>query len=228
MERGNFYLSDTDIEHAMADFNKAINLDPHCGKAYIGRSRLYQFMKKWQLAFGELQKAESMATPGIAIDATFESAFLRKELQQFPQALAEYDRVLKSGLLSKKRQACAFLQRGEIYKRTSKHKEAVADFSSAVKNDPTLVQAYLLRARSYEALKKFKEALADYTWIVNSDPDKISGDGSGGFVSSIPESYRERANIYQAMGRPDLARKDRAAALSNERQTMDIAPFRLP
>jgi len=228
LERGNYYMNDTETEHAMADFNKAIAIDPHCGKAYIGRNRLYQFMRKWPLAFSELQTAAKMAAPEIGIDAMYESAFLHKELQQNSEALAEYGKVLKSGLLSKKRLACAFMQRGEVNLRMKKPEAATSDFSAALKSDPKLQHAYLLRARLYFSAKKFNQALADYSYIIHSDPEKFSGDGAGGYSSGIPEALRERANVYQAMGLGDLARKDRAAALSNERQTLDIAPFRLP
>ncbi len=228
MERGNLYLCDADIEHAMPDFDKAIKLDPHCGKAYIGRSRLYQYMKKWPLAFSELQQAVRMAPPSIGVDALFESAFLHKDLQQFAESLADYNKVLQSGLLSKQRQAAAFQQRGELYMRMSKREQAIADLTSALANDPSLLQAHLVRGRMYAQLRKLDLALADYTWVINSDPEKITGDGVSGFVSRVPEAYRERARIYQSMGRLDLARKDQISALKDERQSLDSAPSTLP
>ena len=42
LNRGNAYLSKSDIEHAFADFNAALRLDPKNAWAYAERGNLYK------------------------------------------------------------------------------------------------------------------------------------------------------------------------------------------
>jgi tetratricopeptide (TPR) repeat protein len=228
LERGSWYLLDGDFDNGMADFDRALVVDPRCARAHIGKSRLYKGHNQTQMALAELQKAARLAPPNFAVDAVFESAFLHRELAQYPQALAEYDKVLKSGFLSKKRQAYAVFQRGEIYLRTGKFEAAIVDFCSALQKDPTLILAQLMRARAYTSLNDLKPALADYNAIISLGQKSQSAESDAVFSADLPAAFRERAAIFERLGRKDLALKDKAAAQNFERQTMDLAPFTRP
>lgn len=226
VERGNAYLLDGDAENSSADFKKAIALDPRCAKAHIALSRCYQCLKKWPEAFAELQKAAQVATPAFAVDAIFEAAFLHRELSQYSQALAEYNQVVNSGLLSKKRLSYAIFQRGEVYFRTNKFDLALADANAAIKADPEFMLPRLMRARLYTRDNNFNAALADCSYIIKCGGEKFTGGAYKSLGGEAKDAYEERALIYHKIGRDDLAKKDRAAARGDEKDTLEMMPFR--
>jgi tetratricopeptide (TPR) repeat protein len=57
---------------------------------------------------------------------------------------------------------------------------------------------YLNRARLYESLGKHKEAITDYSTSLDLSPS--------------PTALKERASVFEKMGRKDMAEKDRKEA----------------
>lgn len=51
-----------------------------------------------------------------------------------------------------------------------KHKEAIDDFSSVIKNNPKNAHAYFRRAFSYKALKDYNQAAEDFELAKSLDP----------------------------------------------------------
>jgi tetratricopeptide (TPR) repeat protein len=225
VQRGNWNMIDSEYDKAIADFNKALTIDPRCARAHIGLSKVYQSLRNWPQALAELQEAGRIGPALVTVDTVFESAFVHRELCQYPQALTEYDSVLKSGLLSKNRQAIAYLQRGETYNRSGKPDMAANDLSSAIKLDPKLLPAYLARARAHRRLNQVPKAIADYSALIEGEKKGFPVSSVGGLTSYLPVAYRERAELYARTGRADLAKKDKDAGLSFEREQVDLVPF---
>jgi len=225
LERGNARMNDADIELAMTDFDKAIACDPRCTRAYIGRYFVYCDLRKFDQALAQSKKAIELGPPDLAIDALNLQANLHKELKQFPLALAEYDRVIKSNLLSKRRLSWAYLQRGVVHDRLGQNAQAIEDYSTAIKQDPELGKAYVYRANDYRDLGDIKRALADYAFVVERVEHPPAGVRGGGFDSERKDVYHFRSILYTRIGRPDLARADKAAELRQNRMDVDLSPF---
>ena len=66
--RGIAYIWKKQYDLAVADFNKAIELDPKNGKAYNNRAIVYSYQGETDKARQDLQKAQSL---GIAVNPDF-------------------------------------------------------------------------------------------------------------------------------------------------------------
>jgi tetratricopeptide (TPR) repeat protein len=226
LELGNANILESDIEKALPEFNRAIELDPKCARAYIGRYYVYGGQHQFRQALAELKKAYEAGPPDMSMDALNLQAALHKDQHQFPEALAEYTRVIESNLFSKRRLSYVYVQRGIVNDRLGKIAAAISDYTTAAKLDPTLGQAFLYRGNDYRGMGDFKRALADYGHLL--DQSKVErGGGQPGYGSSMRKNaFRDRAILYSSMGRPDLAKADRMAAYKYEREDMDLMPFR--
>lgn len=229
LHRGQAYLLDGDTDNALKDFNKALAIDPHFAPAFIGRARIYQEQQQYNRAFADLQQAAALGTEDVKLGALWEAAFLRREIKQLPAAVHQYDQLLN--LMSKlkatkPRQALVTVQRGETYHRMGNLTAAVADCDAALILDPDLNQAHMTRARMYAALHNLPKALADYNIIIAQEKKEKPGDFFGGLSSTLPTLYKERSDIYRALGKPELAVKDLKAAQQYQAQTLQAVPFR--
>jgi tetratricopeptide (TPR) repeat protein len=68
-----------------------------------------------------------------------------------------------------------------------------------LKADPKAVEAYEYRGACYQELGNFQNALADFSKAI--ELDRTNG-----------RVFTERAKVYDAMHKPDLAAKDRLIA----------------
>ncbi|MBU6453280.1 MAG: tetratricopeptide repeat protein [Cyanobacteria bacterium REEB67] len=226
LERGNARFLDSDIDLAMSDFNQAIKLDPHCARAYIGRYFVYCAHRQFAQALAQLKKVYEIAPPDIAMDALNLQATLHKEIDQFPEALAEYTRVIKSNHFSKRRLSYVYLERGIVNDRLGKIAAAIQDYTSATKLDPTLGQAFLYRGNDYRNINQVNRALADYGHLIGAGKLEIGEEHSDFSRTMRKDAYRERSILYSKIRRPDLAKADRMAAYRCDREDMELMPFR--
>jgi tetratricopeptide (TPR) repeat protein len=225
LERGNSYLADSEIEKALSDFNKAIELDPHCTRAYFGRYFVYSDGHHTAQALAALKKAAEIGPADLSIDALNLQASLHKDMKQYPEALAEYTRVINSKLFSKKRLSVVYLNRGVVSDRLGKIPAAITDYTSAVKLVPDSGQAYLFRANDYRDMGDFKRAKADYDLVANEVEHVPVEKRKSGFEMAKKNLYRFRSVFYTQIKRPDLAKADMTALSRQEREDVDMAPF---
>jgi tetratricopeptide (TPR) repeat protein len=225
--RGGAYLSDGDATNALADFKKALSIDPNCAKAHIGISRVCEIAKKYPGAFFELDQAMKSGNQSTKTKVLWESARLHREVNDYDKSLALYAQLINTKDLSAAEKSYAYFQRGEVYLRTHKNPAALADFTSSIRLDPNLMAAHGTRAAIYIALNKPKEALADFDAIIavgsQYDSDDIFNDLPS---QQLIDTYRHRADLYQKLGKTDLAEADRKTIKKLEKKVFDGAPMR--
>lgn len=83
---------------------------------------------------------------------------------------------------------------------------AVKDISAAIKMKGPQIKLLSLRAEAYGAAGQYKEAAADYTAVIEREKR------DGGLVGVSPDLFKERANMYEAMGKKNMADLDRKLA----------------
>jgi tetratricopeptide (TPR) repeat protein len=225
IERGNMYLFDTEPEKARADFNKALSLDAKCAKAHIGLSRVCENLLDIPGAIIELDKAARVSTPAYAADALFQKAFLQRESGNLPAALASYDKLIKSGTLSPRREAMAIFQRGETYMRMNRPGEAMVDFNTSLKRDPNREQCHLIRADLYVQMHKPQLAIQDLSWIIDGNHPNITDAYARRHELEKPNVLRKRAAIYKQLGNLGLAARDDKLAQALDKEIIEDSPF---
>lgn len=156
--RGSVYLQQRDYARALADYSKAIELNPNSTSGYVGR------------AFTYAEKGDT----GPAID-DIEKAFklgLGYRLEELTQHDLDRIHPLTTKAIERNGQdAIAYFGRGRAYAMNDEWERAIADYSSAIERDPTLVAAYIYRGKAYQELSyDDPRALADLNKAIELDP----------------------------------------------------------
>lgn len=132
---------------------------------YLARARCFYFLGSYAQA---LQDASEVIRrlPNKA-DAYLIRAKAGKMLGQFPQALEDYSTSIRL-----RPSAEAHYGRGLTYVREyqGKDREALDDFTAAIRFDPKHVGAYKARAEIYSRHEQFQLALQDSEMVLKLDP----------------------------------------------------------
>ena len=90
LNRGNVYLSKSDVEHALADFNEALRLDPKNAWGFATRGNLYKGKGDFDRALTDLNEAIQL-DPGYAL-AFFSRGELYKDKGDLARAHVRHER----------------------------------------------------------------------------------------------------------------------------------------
>lgn len=99
----------------------------------------------------------------------------------------------------------AFFNQGNANVDSEDYQEAIADFTKAIKINPTYKDAYYWRAYVYRKLKNYQAGIADYTKLISLNPD------------SRLFYYYDRGNAYREL-------KNYQAAIADYTKAMKINP----
>ncbi|MBX9952426.1 MAG: tetratricopeptide repeat protein [Candidatus Obscuribacterales bacterium] len=117
-------------------------------------------------------------------------ATILENLKQYDRAVAEYRRLLKD-----KYEDQVVYREVNCLQAMGKPEEAIKCLNALIAHNKQDDTGYLSRARLLESMGKHKEAIADYSKAYDLQPSKAA--------------LKERAAVYEKIGRKDLAQKDR-------------------
>lgn len=188
-------------EKALADFHKAIELEPKEIDHRLARAEFYRQQKKYdeaaadidaviarnpENAGGYLLKAQILRDQGKTEDAV---AALDRANELAPNAPAPYqqrgeiyrlDENLPKAIEQFSRvlqvqpgNLLALLHRGEAYLANKQYDEALADIEAVLKEAPDLAVAHGLRAQALASLKRIPEAIAEMEKLAETNPDQL-------------------------------------------------------
>lgn len=174
---------------SIADFTRAIELNPSYAEAYYRRGNAYQVMRQFPQAVADWERAIAHAPddPRVPI---FRSRIYRVQ-NQFQQALAAADQAIARTPDN----AEAYLNRGGIHQDAKRYKAAIGDFTKAVELNPQYSFAYNNRGNAHANLGDFDAAQADYDTAIRLNP---------GFTNA----HFNRARLAARAGRTDDAMSD--------------------
>ncbi|MBE9036861.1 serine protease [aff. Roholtiella sp. LEGE 12411] len=154
-----------DFKGAIADYTKAIRLNPNYLNAYNNRGLARYSLGDNEGALSDFNQVLKI-NPKDA-DAYNNRGLARSVLGDRKGALADYNQALKIN----PNYTLAYNNRGIVRNNLEDEKGALADFNQALKINPNYAEAYAGRAISRYKLGDKQGAIADYTQALQIDPN---------------------------------------------------------
>lgn len=188
--RGLIYSRWKEYEKAIADFTRAIELEPGRSQYRTQRAIAYYNLGEVEKVIEDCEKAIELGQPDA--DTYKFLADGQRKRKEFDKAIENYGKAI--GLNSKF--SAAYNNRGVAYEALNLDQQALADYRKAARlttRDP------LYHSNAGNALKRlgrYKEAVTSYNKAIKLKPDDA-------------DLYRRRAEAYDALGQSDKAERDR-------------------
>ena len=162
-------------DRALADYAKAIFLDPTNYQAFVGRSVIHLQRGEYEKAITDLHVAERIDSGKEAYRAAMvrlleERGDTRLLKNEFDGAIADFTEAIK---VDPKR-ATFYLKRAAAYGAKYNADDAVNDYSEAIRISMDNVEAYIGRGELYRRRNAFSAALADFDQAVQRQPSNIT------------------------------------------------------
>ena len=162
--RGSEKFAAGDLDEAIADHSRAIELDPGLAEAWAYRAAAYGKKR-------DLDRALSDGTRAIELDPTLWAAWANRgtahtDRGEIAEAIADDTRAIElapRAVVVWKNRAAAYLEMGDLPR-------ASADATKAIELDPAFAEAWLLRAKALRMKGDFDAAIADATRAIELAP----------------------------------------------------------
>ena len=235
-----------DLEEALAECQKALDIDPGLATVYGDRCEILLKMRAIPLALDDALKH-------VELEPQHASAYRSRMLAyaysgQTEEALTAADRAVE--LTEANRitppSFSIYVSRGDILQRLERHDEALEDYDKAVELGPFRSYTYKRRANLHFHLQNYDKALADIakavelnpddtsalTWIKPSDVAKCPDESFRKGILDLADKvialdkgvglgHQHRMEVYAAFGREGEALEDvKAAVQSNPRNRL--------
>lgn len=182
---------------ALADYDKALELNPSDANIYAWRGFAHYYFDKYQQALNDWDRA-------LQVDSACLQAYLWRSMyyrfvkKDNKAALADLNKAIEFN----PDKPGGYSMRSLLYKEENLYDLALDDITKAIELEPNSVHHYSNRADLYKEVKMFNKAIADYTTYIQlqerDDPDNIL----------LPWGYYHRAECYEALGDKIKAQAD--------------------
>jgi len=187
-DRGGNYLDIGQPEKAIADFTKAVELDPEYAYAWANRGITYAHQKNVAAANDDLNKAEEIDP---RVEVIFHGrAVLAMDANDLPAAI----RALTRAIDMKDRNIWALGQRARLHYIREEYDRVMADAETLLNYEPTSFSGAFLKTKALSQTQRYQEALS---YLDNVDQK----------ISSHNDFRLLRAEIYVKMGDAETARE---------------------
>ena len=205
-----------EFEQSVQLYTDILRSHPHLPMAYIGRAKVYLELGKTELAMKDFDSAVKYDT-NMNTWAIRSRGDLLQKCHRYEDAIKDYDKFL-----AKHPDKSVVSDRATCYMRMKKYPLAIEGFTEALKHQlAKRTHTITKRGDCYLALGQYQKALADYDSVLKEDPD---GNRSQDNYAKVHEA---RAQCFEKLGKPDLAKKERSTAEEARREMLDLAPFTL-
>jgi tetratricopeptide (TPR) repeat protein len=192
--RGLAWQRKGDLARALADFDRAVEIDPGREDAWRSRGRAHLYNHDYDRAIHDLDRALRLKPQEER------SYYLRgdawREKGDHDKAIADYDAALRLN----PQDAETLRYRGTQWTMKGDHDKAIADYDAALRLNPQDAETLRCRGDAWRRKGDPVRALADFDRAVAATPE---GDST---------SLSARGRLHLAAGRPAAAAADFAAA----------------
>jgi tetratricopeptide (TPR) repeat protein len=175
-----------EFEAAIADFTRAIALDPKLSDGYYDRALVESDIGRYAAALDDFATVANAASSYPSY--YYYRGYVHFENNDFDQAIAD----LTTASQTMAQDASVFYLRAKAFDAKGDRESAIADFSAAIRLKPAdsgvLNSAYRWRGTEAFGLKRYDEAIADFSAVMKLNP-------------SDADATMRRANAYYAQGR---------------------------
>ncbi|MFI5456138.1 MAG: tetratricopeptide repeat protein [Isosphaerales bacterium] len=206
--RGVVRYENDDLDHAVADVDEALRLDPKYVPALIVRGYLWQWRNRLDQALADLDKA-------IELDSRNSYAFVERgifhyNMKSYDKALRDFEAAVDLG----SRCALIYIGRGMIDLEKRDPKKAQAEFKQALELDPKHPDAFRGLASMFLMRGDTRKALAVLDQAVELDPQSPDSHGNRAVVLLSIDKYDKALEDLEEVLRfaPDSARALRERA----------------
>jgi tetratricopeptide (TPR) repeat protein len=231
-DRGKAKSAKGDLDGALADFDKAIELKPDSASAYNDRGRIKRTKKDFDGALADFNRA-------IELKNDFAQAYNSRGLVKVAKkdldgAMSDYNRALEL----QPDLAAAYNNRGELRRGKSDWDGAVADYTRAIEQQPEMAVAYNNRGEVKRIKGDMAGALIDFNRAIELKPDsgkihnnraelkRVTGDLEGALAdyNRALELQPDLISVFSNRGLLKQAKGDFKGALADLDRAIELNP----
>jgi len=201
--RGSSYSSLKDFDQAIADYDKAIELDPKLAISYKKRGMAYANKGDYDRAIAEYTKAITLKPDDAGAYNCRGVAFSSKG--DYEQAIIEYNKAIEID----PELALAYGNRGVVHSDKNDYEQAIVDYNKAIKLDSESATFYNNRGFAFYKQGNHEQAITDYDKAIGIDPE-----------SAIV--YSNRGVTYSKLGNYERAMADFAKAIELNPESVHV------
>ena len=182
-----------DYYGAIADYSKAIELNPNYAMAFYNRGVIKNELEDYKRAIEDYNKAIEL-NPNYAM-AYYNRGLIKDNLGNRYGAIADYSKSIEIY----PDDPVAFYNRGIIKFDLEKYYEAIADYTEAIQLNPNYAKAYHNRGVVKNKLKNYKSAIEDYSIAIELDPNVMPYNNRGIAKNSLENYYGAISDYSKAI-----------------------------
>ena len=188
------HQSRDDYDLAIADYTRAIQLNPSFAEAYNNRGTVYSQKGDYRHAIVDISKAIEL-NPNFA-DAYSNRGLFHSLKGDYVRAIVDLDKAMELN----PNYATAYNNRGLTYYNQGDLNHAIEDYTKAIELNPNFAEAYNNRGLTYYNQGDLNHAIEDYTKAIELKSDYV-------------EAYNNRGAIYHNQGDLNHAIEDYTKAI---------------
>lgn len=212
IHRGIALWQKAEHDRALAEFSRALQIDPRNALAFQARGNTYS-------SKGEYERAVADYTDALRLDPRLTLAYVNRglaytKLRDSDQAVADFTAALKL----EPRLALAYLNRGTAFARKGDYDRAIADFTHALQIEPRLALAYFNRGLAHSKKGEVDAAITDFTHVMEIDPTNADA------KARRDEALRTRQRKNQVQAQAQVQQTPAPPPAAAKKPAVEVAP----
>ena len=203
LRQGDEASNEGDLDRAIANYNRALDLNPRLALAYSNRGNAYCAQEKYDLAIADYDAALRLDSGGVFAMGVYSNRGNVYGAQgEYELAIADYDAALQLDP-NNEVAAAVYFNRGNTYSACAEYDLAIADYGAALRlnpNDEVSAGIYFNRGQAFSDKVDYDLAIADFCEALHLNPD-------------LTDVYQDRGFAYFQKGEYDQAVDDFDTAL---------------